>query len=64
MCKVVGVFYIFDFDVISVVFCYMNGDYIDDNFFIVCVFVELFDVEIMVLVMIGFDGEVGVWDVM
>lgn len=53
----------FDADVISAVLRHMNGDHTDDNLLIARAFAEAADAPITDAVMVGFDGDGGVWEI-
>ncbi|WP_341947152.1 DUF2470 domain-containing protein [Microbacterium sp. LWH11-1.2] len=53
----------FDADVISAVLRHMNGDHTDDNLLIARAFAEPADATITDAVMVGFDGDGGVWEI-
>ncbi|PVE98215.1 DUF2470 domain-containing protein [Microbacterium sp. TPD7012] len=53
----------FDADVLSAVLRHMNGDHTDDNLLIARAFAEPADATITDAVMVGFDGDGGVWEI-
>ncbi|WP_341976903.1 DUF2470 domain-containing protein [Microbacterium sp. LWO13-1.2] len=55
--------HIFDADVVTAVLRHMNGDHADDNLLIARAFADSGDGAVTDAVMIGFDGDGGVWEV-
>lgn len=53
----------FDADVVSAILRHMNGDHRDDNLLITRAFSEPGEGEIADAVMIGLDGDGGVWEI-
>lgn len=55
--------HIFDTDVVAAILRHMNGDHTDDNLLIARAFAARAEPEITAAVMIGLDGDGGVWQI-